>query len=62
MSSSLREELHSLIDSLPEESLLEIYISLWQYKEEEEKELNEEAKKEVQESRYERKIRADKGV
>ncbi|MFZ4453222.1 hypothetical protein [Salibacterium aidingense] len=48
---SLRDDIHALIDSLPEESLMEVYNNLWEYREEEEKELHEEAKKEVQAER-----------
>ncbi|SFQ31478.1 hypothetical protein [Salibacterium halotolerans] len=48
---SLRDDIHALIDSLPEESLVEVYNTLWEYREEEEKEIHEEAKKEVQADR-----------
>ncbi|MFD2706508.1 hypothetical protein [Salibacterium lacus] len=50
---TLREDIHALIDSLPEESLEDVYSTLWEYREEEEKEIHEEAKKEVQASRSE---------
>ncbi|MGY4690696.1 hypothetical protein [Salibacterium sp. K-3] len=48
---SLRDDIHALIDSLPEESLVEVYNTLWDYREEEEKEIHEEAKMEVQAER-----------
>ncbi|SFM01910.1 hypothetical protein SAMN04488054_11180 [Salibacterium qingdaonense] len=47
---TLRDDIHALIDSLPEESQVEVYNTIWEYREEEEKEIHEEAKKEVQEN------------